>query len=447
MTNAWRCGLAVVIALVALHLAAAAQAQQAADEVAADQPPSADSAPAVEHALPSFVRQFQRRFIYGATFLEGYDSTRENSTATLPGSTLYTSSWFSDTFTAFRPYVALDLHHGATRLTLQSAPIVIFTPSRVESFGINGFLDPRVGLSFELSHRLWLNLLATATYGDQFSQVLALVSRPCEPPCGQPAADGGITPPQPGASSHLFTSALFSTSGQVALEWHRSEHQEFSVAVGESYSTQPGESDNSRDTSSNVGVARVQMGEHLTPLVNVVGYAQVHQVSSTQFTCTVEGGGLGFQQQIGRFTAWAVEAGPEYSDRGCNRRLGASFSGTFQRAVGERTAVTIAGTRGVDTYYVPGSIWVTSVGAGIHRQTSASTSIEVNGGYLNGSNEINQQAGYSGYFATPRFLWSFTDNLTLAASYGHLTSNRTGSSLDRDWVTLGITWHPNPKSF
>ncbi len=445
----------VLSAVAALCVSMAAQDQETrtADDKPVDQQVSPDPDPDLVTLLPSMSQRLQKRFVYGATIMEGYGSSNENSTLTDEKGTTVSSAWYRETFTAVRPYVGLDLYRGRMRLNLQSAPILTYTPSQSESFGINGFLDPRLGLAVQLSPKLWLNIHASASYGDQFSQVLALGPQNCEPQCttSDASARAGENPvlssEEASSASHTFTSALFSTSGQIALAWRRSVSQEWSFSVGESYSTVPWDA-TSRDLSSSVSVARIQMSQHITPLANLFTYTDVHRINSSQFGCTLSGGGIGYQQQWGRFTAWSIEGGPEYGDRGCNRRLSGSFSGTFRRQVARRTTVTLGVTRGLDTYYVPGSVWVTSIGAGLHRRTTDKTSFELTGGYLDGSNTGLPQSGYSSYFVTPRFLWEFTNNLSLQAGYGHLSSSEgSPSSFAHDWATVGLSWHPRPKSF
>jgi hypothetical protein len=101
----------------------------------------------------------------------------------------------------------------------------------------------------------------------------------------------------------------------------------------------------------------------------------------------------------------------------------------------------------LDTYYAPGNNWVTSIEARLHHRTSDTTLFDVSGGYLEGSQSFNQQANYSGFFVTPRFLWQFTNDFSLTTQYGHLSSTRgSASTFNRDWITLGLQWHPNPKN-
>src|SRR5262249_12295661 len=178
-----------------------------------------------------------------------------------------------------------------------------------------------------------------------------------------------------------------------------------------------------------------------------VGYSQIHQINSGTYKCTLTGGGLGLSQYA-RTTSWSLEAGPEYGSPGCNNRIQVSVSGGFQHALSNRTAVDFYTGRTINTFYVPGNYWVTSIGTGLHHRTSDSTSLDLTGSYLHGSNSWDALNDYSGFFLTPRFQWRVTENSTVITEYGHLASTRrSGSTLDHDWITLGLSWHPNPKIF
>src|SRR5215813_805858 len=417
-------------------------AQQSADQMPAgtsvDGQPS-DVDPDLHQMVASALQHFQRRIMYGATVTEGYVSSRDTSTVSEPGGIRTTSSWLRETFTAFRPYVAFDSYKGKTRLTLQSAPVITYVPSRVATLGVNGFLEPRVDFALSLSPRLWLNLSGAVSYGDALSQVFVLLP--------QASANSVVSSTSANSASHALSSAEFAASGEVGLEWQRSRRQALSLTDNKVYSTVPGESA-SNMPASNVNIARGQIAEQVTPSISLVGYSQAHQIRSGVYSCTIVGGGLGFKQQYGRLTTWTLEAGPEYGNSGCNTRLDLGFTGAFQRTVTQQTAISLSATRTVDTFYAPGNNWVTSVEAGVHQRISGSTSFDLTGGYLHGSRSYNRLAEYSGFFVTPRVLWRITDNSSLTAVYGHVSNTRkSGSTLDQDWVTLGLLWHPKPKNF
>jgi hypothetical protein len=102
----------------------------------------------------------------------------------------------------------------------------------------------------------------------------------------------------------------------------------------------------------------------------------------------------------------------------------------------------------VDTFYAPGNTWVTSIAGVFNQQISGNTSLEVSGGYLQGSHSYNPEAGYSGFFVAPRLLRRVNDDSSFTMQYGHLSSARgLSSALGRDWISLGWLWHPNRKSF
>jgi hypothetical protein len=435
-------------------------AAQPEDVPADQQQQSGDVDPKASQMFPSALQQFRRTMLYGATIVEGYVSANDTATVSDPTAIRTTSTWLRETFTAFRPFIAFNFYRGKTRLTLESAPIINYVPSRVVSFGINGFLDPRIGFEYELSPRLLLNFAGSVSYGDQLSQVLVLLPTDCGFPCqqrGAPAPEtmmssGGanamssLTPAS--SASQTFSAAEFAASGQVGLQWQRTRLQEFSLAVGKQYSTAPWEpASPSRSLASNVELARGQVTEHFTELVDLVAYSQIHQINFDGYACTETGGGLGYRQEYGRLTTWSIEAGPEYGNSGCHSRLGVSFSGAFERIITQKTAITFAAARGVDTFYVPGNNWVTSIEARIHHRTSDTTSFDVSSGYLQGSESFRPEAGYSGFFVTPRFLWKLADNVSLTTQYGHLSSTSGfASTFYRDWITLGLLWHPRPKN-
>jgi hypothetical protein len=390
------------------------------------------------------LQQAGRRVVYGATFTEGYLSSTETSTVIEPTDIRTTSTWIRQAYTAFRPFFALDFRWSKARLTLQSSPVITYLPSRDLGFGINGFLDPKVGLDFQLSPRLLLSFSTAVSYGDQLSQVLVLLPPPAisEQETMTRQANGTND------AAHALSAAEFAISGQLGLQWQRTRRQDVSFVVGKAYSTSPWESQASRAPASNLNFARGEIAEHVTESSDFVAYSQVHQIRFATYECVVTGGGLGFRQAYGRFATLSVEAGPEYGNRGCNSRLDASFSVALQRTVSQRNTFNIAAVRDVDTFYAPGNNWVTSIGAGIFHRTSYSTSFDVNGGYLQGSGNYNLQGRYSGYFVTPRFLWRLTNTSSLTAEYGHVSST-TGSmsNFSRDSVTVGLLWHPTPKNF
>lgn len=443
-------GYWLLFMLVALSISVAAQdseeRQADCSPVTEQQPCDVDSS---GRMLPSALQDLNRNIVYGATITEGYISARDTAVVSNPEVTRTTSSWLRETYTAFRPFIALNLYRGKTRFTLQSAPIMTYVPPRVASFSINGFIDPTVGFSLELSPRLLLNLAGAVSYGDQLSQVLVLT--PANSTQGSLNRSGSVDAISASANSsaHAFTSAQFAVSGQVGLVWQRTKSQEFSLQVGRVYSTVPGESAlPSRSPATNVSMARGQIGELLTPTLDLFGYSQAHQIESGTYSCTVTGGGLGFQKQYGPLTTLSGEAGPEYGSPGCNSRLGVSYSFGFQHVLSRISVFNVAATRGVDTFYAPGNTWVTSINGGIGQTISSNTSFDVNGGYLQGSHSFNSEARYSGFFFTPRFLWRITDSSSLSTQYGHLSSARgSASSIARDWISLGLLWHPKPKSF
>jgi hypothetical protein len=390
------------------------------------------------------LQQAGRRVVYGATFTEGYLSSTETSTVIEPTEIRTTSTWIRQAYTAVRPFFLLDFHWSKARLTLQSSPVITYLPSRDVGFGINGFLDPKVGLDVELSPRLLLTFSSAVSYGDQLTQVLVLL------PPSATSAQEAMTHQANGTNdaAHALSAAEFAISGQMGLQWRRTRRQDLSFVVGKVYSTSPWESVASRTPASNLNFARGEIAEHITESSNVVAYSQVHQIRSATYQCVISGGGLGFRQAYGRFATLSVEAGPEYGNRGCNSRLNAGFSVALQRTVSQRNALSVAAVRDVDTFYAPGNNWVTTIGADIYHRTSYNTSFDVNGGYLQGSSSYNLQGRYAGYFVTPRFLWRITTNSSLTAEYGHVSST-TGSlsNFNRDSVTVGVLWHPNPKSF
>jgi hypothetical protein len=429
MNQLWRVTTLIVVVLVGC-LASLGQEQDPNDTADPGQASSAGTSVPSSQWLPSVLRQVNKTLSYGASFLQGYSSSRENGITS------------NQAFFAFLPFVSLDLSHNRTQLILQSTPVISYVPSQEAGFGINGFLDPRVGFAVRVSPTVVVQTSLGVTYGNQYLHVMGLSVPSCTDICSGSLAQQSQSAPD---MSHDLTAASFAAYGEVGVNWQRSQRQGFSVMVGKSYSTSPAE-DSEPSTFSNATYARGQFIESITPLFGVGTYTQVHYLVSPGFECASTGVGVVVQQQVNRSTSWSAQGGPEFGDLGCGQRIGIDIAGTFRRTVVRRTLLIVTASHNQNTYFVPGSRWATSVDLALHHQLSDRLYCELNGGYLSASAQYDPNTAFSGAFISPSILWRFANNFSLSAGYGHLgVSHGDGSVLARDWALIGITWHGKPK--
>lgn len=430
----WRVTALFVIAALG---SIASRAQDAGPDTSesADQGQSSSasgSTPAYQ-AFPGVLRQINKTLSYGASFLQGYGSSRDSGITS------------NQRFYALLPYISLNLNHDRTQLILQSTPIISYVPSQVSGLGINGFLDPRIGFAVRLAPKIVMVTSLGVSYGDQYLHVIGLTSTPCTDICSGATSQQSLQSAAGLSTTHDLTAASFAAYGEMAIDWQRTQRQGFSLIVGKSYSTSPAE--NSQPTMfSNATYARGQFVEKLSPLFSMGTYAQVHYLRSASFSCASTGLGLLVQQQVTRNTSWSAQGGPELGDTGCGQRLGVDIAGSFRHSLGLRTLMILSAGRDLSSYFVPGSRWATSVDGAVHRRLGDRLYLQINGGYLNASEELNPDAAFSGAFISPGVLWKFADAFSLSTSYGHLGISRGyGSALARDWATIGLTWHGKPK--
>ena len=433
-----RIGRAVVLLWIVLAVCVSSQAQEpepgldTTDNTPADQQAPSSSVPS-NQAFPSLWQSVDKTLSYGASFLQGYGSTRDSGTTT------------DQSFYALMPYVALNLRHNKFQLGLQSNPVISYVPSQSADFGINGFLDPRFAFTIQISRRVIFQSSMAMSYGDQYLHVLALSTPTCEPSCFGGTNQASQTL-ESSAISRNLTAANFSVYGEAGVNWQRTRRQGFSLVAGKAYATAPGQE--SQSVYSNATFARGQFIESVTPLISLGAYTQVHNLQSPGFGCTSVGTGVVFQQQISRSTGWGAQGGTEFGDNGCGQRLGFGLTGSFRRSVGDRTMLVVSGGHDQSSYFVPGSRWVNSADVALHRRMSGHIFLEVNSGYLNGSEASDPNAAFTGLFVTPSILWRFKDHVNLGVGYGHLAVTRaTDANLGRDWVTIALTWHAKPKHF
>lgn len=392
-----------------------------------DQQTPSSSVPANQSFPQGLLRSFDKTLNYGATFLQGYGSSRDTGVTT------------NQSFFALMPYVALNLRHDKFQLELQSTPVISYVPSQAANFGINGFLDPRFAFAIQISHKVTFQSSMATSYGDQYLHVMTLSTPTCEPSCFQSTQSLGSA-----ATSRDLTAASFSIYGETGINWQRTPRQGFSLAAGKAYSTAPDQE--SRSVYSNATFARGQFIQSVTTLISVGGYTQVHYLQSPGFACASVGTGVVFQQQINRSTGWGAQGGTEIGDNGCGQRLGYTITGIFRRTLGQRSMLVLSGGHDQSSYFVPGSRWVNSGDAAYHRRMSGSVYLQLNGGYLNGTQAVDPNAQFTALYVTPSVLWKFKENFNLGAGYGHLSVTRpTNSSLARDWITISLTWHAKPR--
>ncbi len=427
-----------LIVLLAAMLATSMQAQVGDEE-------SGDASVANEQtAQPntdSLGSQDQRPLLrYGASVVDGYAFPDADSASQNGGD-----------FVLFHPYGEIDAHRGKFRILLSSAPEIGYFSSGLTTLNADGFVDPSFRIGVQVTRRFSLYASTAIEYGAEATRLYGLDSSPCVTACGSGPTTGfeQETPPSAWSTPQAAivrtgSNNIFDAYGVGVMRWQATRKRSL-VAIAERTYASPGD-------SGSILSARTAVNYDATPLVTVLSYGQVHHYDSVGYDCTSYGVGAGLRERLSRSTTLNVAAGPEFGSSGCGQRLAVYYSGSIQRTLSRRVAMYVAAARDQDAYYLAGSRWVDTVVGGISKKTSASTLIDVHGNYVRSSGGQGPAPAYSGYLISPEFKWRTDRGLSATVSYSHFHRNEAGVAdappgLNRDWVSLVLTWRPATVKF
>ena len=361
-------------------------------------------------------------FLYGISLLQGVYEVSADVRST-------------EYILATRPFVGIDFRKDRYRIHLESSPIITYVPSHEAAFGVNGFIDPHLLMTFDLSRKWSLTLNTGIQYGYQILEFMDLAGRPSE-----------IQLPSPNTAV-VQSGRIFDLHGDGVLSWRRTRTQILSFRTGGAYSNISGgySSTASSDLNSNYAYARTELVQTVKQQSVFTVYGQVHNVHWNSYACSSIGTGFGVHTPLTKKSNWGVEVGPEYGVQGCTTTWLLNLAGWFQWRIDAKSNLSLNAGRDLNAYYLPGHRWADTASAGYHRKISTSTMGDLVAGYVHGSGDGIGGTAYSGFMIGPEFIWKVRPRLDLFATYRHFTNSYTTSSLvNRNFVTFGITWKPVP---
>jgi hypothetical protein len=392
----------------------------------------------VHQESPLFASDYKPLLMYGAS-------------ATVD-SVFPSSSSSSQFYTLLRSSFAVDVPIGRFRMVLRSSPLVGYQHPGDSTLSANGFVDPSFDAGINLTHRVKLYFSGGVQYGSEVIRLFGQSSQDCGTLCPvslssglKPGALPGALPSPDAAVVSSLTRNVLEGYGLSSLRWSLTRRQEVVFTTSHAYTS-------SESYSANVTSGRVGLNYDLTPLSTLTSYAQVHHEFSDAFECVSYGTGLGFTQHLWHGTEWSAEAGPEFGSRGCRQRVAANFAGYFRQALPLKSTLYLGATRTQDTFYLAGSRWVDTARAGLRTKSSVNSSVELQGSFVRNAWSNGATLSYSGFLISPEFRWKAGKDTQVTVAYGHFHRTEVAGGintpkLNRDWITLMLTWSPSPIPF
>lgn len=361
-----------------------------------------------------------RGFLYGVGAVGGYGTSQTASMAASGGP-----------LSVVQPFVGFVQDGQRASLMFQYSPAIDIYDSRRWDGGV--FHRASLDGSYLLSPRwAWLFSGGT-TYGAESARELATFSVTADNSTGllllNPAS----------MVIHNLTENLLTIRAATSLAWQRTARQRFLFSVSDAYGSYSGDA-----WSSSTITERAEMEDRVSPVVELDTYAQAH--TYTESGCSDAGGGLGVRVEPTQKTSIGLEAGPQFGQSSCGTRVRADFSGSLQHLFTPTTTAYIRATRELGVTLLAGTEWVDDFSAGVQKQTSPTTLVELQGGYLRSTGVVAGANGlYNGYFISPEVRWRTSPTIEVIGSYRYYQQNGVGGQY-RSWIMCTLQWQPSTRA-